>query len=68
MWVGGVVLGIPLVLFLVPLMHTCIFCQFGEKNLTAAGVLTKIIFFSLPIPKIKFDSPQQGKNALMFIF
>ena len=30
--VGGVVLGIPLVLFLVPLMHTCIFCKFGEKT------------------------------------
>ena len=34
--VGGVVgvqlLGVPLVLFLVPLMHACIFCQFGENN------------------------------------
>ena len=28
--VGGVV-GVPLVLYLVPLMRTCIFCQFGEK-------------------------------------
>ena len=27
---GGV--GVPLVLLLVPLMHTCIFCQFGEKT------------------------------------
>ena len=30
--VGGVVLGVLLVLFLVPLMHTCIFCQFGVKT------------------------------------
>ena len=33
-WVVGVVvegMGVPLVLFSVPLMHACIFCQFGEK-------------------------------------
>ena len=35
---------------------------FGEKNLTAAGVLRKNIWFSLPIPKIKFDPPTQGKK------
>ena len=38
------------------------------KNLTVAGVLRKNIWFSLPIPKIKFDPPSQGKNALVFIF
>ena len=38
------------------------------KNLTVAGVLRKNIWFSLPIPKIKFDPPEQGENALVFIF
>ena len=33
---------------------------FGEK-MTMAGVLRKYIWFSLPIPKIKFDSSPQGK-------
>ena len=33
-----------------------------------AEVLRKNIWFSLPIPKIKFDPPAQGKNALVFIF
>ena len=28
-----------------------------------AGVLRRNIWFSLPIPKIKFDPPAQGKNA-----
>ena len=41
---------------------------FSKKNLTAAGVHRKNIWFSLPIPKIKFDPPPQGKNALVFIF
>ena len=41
---------------------------FGEKNLTAAGVVRKNICYSLPIPKIKFDPSLQGKNALVFIF
>ena len=31
------------------------------KNLMAAGVLGKNIWFSLHIPKIKFDPPPQGK-------
>ena len=65
--VGGLVLGVPLVLFLVPLMHTYIFCQFGEKDLAVDRFLTKKIF-SLPIPKIKFNTPPQWKNALGFIF
>ena len=38
------------------------------KNLTAAGVLRKNIWFSLLVPKIRFDPPPQGKNALVFIF
>ena len=47
----------------------CLFWQFYEKkNLTAAGVLGKYIWFSLFIPKIKFDPPPQGKNDLVFIF
>ena len=40
---------------------------FSEK-MTAARVLRKNIWFSLPIPKIEFDPPPQGKNALVFIF
>ena len=38
------------------------------KNLIVAGVLRKNIWFSVPVPKIKFDPPPQGKNALVFIF
>ena len=38
------------------------------KNFTAAGVLRKNIWFSIPVPKIKFDPPPQGKNALVLIF
>ena len=30
---------------------------FSEKNLTVAGVIRRNIWFYLPIPKIKFDSP-----------
>ena len=41
---------------------------FSEENLTVAGVLRRNIWFSLPIPKLKFDPPAQGKNALVFIF
>ena len=33
-----------------------------------AQVLRKNIWFSVPIPKIKFDPPPQGKIALVFIF
>ena len=39
------------------------FLQFCGKNLTVAGVLTKNIWFSLPILKIKFDPPPQGKKC-----
>ena len=38
------------------------------KKLTLAGVVRKNIWFSLPVPKIKFDPPPQGNNALVFIF
>ena len=34
----------------------------------AAGVLRKIIWFSVAVPKVKFDPPPQEKNALVFIF
>ena len=34
----------------------------------AAGVLRINIWFSVPVPKIKFDPPLQGKSALVFIF
>ena len=33
------------------------------KNLIAAGVIIIIIWFSVPVPKIKFDPPPLGKNA-----
>ena len=39
-----------------------------KKNFTVAGVLRIDIWFSIPVPKIKFDPPQQGKNALVLIF
>ena len=38
-----------------------------KKNLTAAGVLRINIWLSIPVPKIKFDPPQQGKSALVSI-
>ena len=31
------------------------------KKLTLAGVLRKNIWFSIPVPKIKFDPPPEGK-------
>ena len=45
-----------------------IFQQFGGKNLTVAGVFRKNIWFSTPVPKIKFDPPPQERIALVFIF
>ena len=33
-----------------------------------AGVLRINIWFSVPVPKIKFDPPLQGKSALELIF
>ena len=33
----------------------------------AAGVLRINIWFSIPVPKIKFDPPPQGKSALVFM-
>ena len=38
------------------------------KKLIAAGVLRINMWFSVPIPKIKFEPPPQGKNALVLIF
>ena len=34
----------------------------------AAGVIKINIWFSVPVPKIKFNPPPQGKNALVLIF
>ena len=45
-----------------------IFGQSCKKNLTAAGVLRINIWLFIPVPKIKFDPPLQGKNALVIIF
>ena len=47
------------------LFHTkmSFFDNFVKKNLTAAGVIRKYIWFSLPIPKIKLDPPPQGKKC-----
>ena len=36
------------------------------KNLRVAGVLRINIWFSVPVPKIKFDPPPQGKSAFKF--
>ena len=44
------------------------FDNLEKKNWTVAGVLRKNIWFSLPVPKIKFDPTPQGKYALMFTF
>ena len=38
------------------------------KKLEVAGVLRKNIWFSLPVPKIKFDPLPQAINDLVFIF
>ena len=48
--------------------QNAIFLQFCKTNFTAARILRKSIWFSIPIPKIKFDPPPEGKNALVFIF
>ena len=37
------------------------------KKLIATGVVRKN-FFSLPVPKIKFEPPPQCKSTLVFIF
>ena len=34
----------------------------------AAGVIKNNIWFSVPVPKIKFDPPPQGQNALVLKF
>ena len=39
-----------------------------KKNFTVAGVLNINIWFSIPVPKIKFDPQPQGKSALVLIF
>ena len=57
-WVGNVFFFYTKVSFFENLM----------KKLIAAGVLTINMWFSVPIPKIKFDPPPQGKNALVLIF
>ena len=31
-------------------------------------ILRKNIWFAIPVPKIKFAPPPQGKSALVFIF
>ena len=38
------------------------------KKIDIGWPLRKNIWFLLPVPKIKFDPPSQGKNALVFIF
>ena len=38
------------------------------KKLIAAGVIKNNIWFCVPVPKIKFEPPLQGKNALVLIF
>ena len=38
------------------------------KNLIVAEVLRIIIWFSVPVLKIKFDPPPLGKSGLVFIF
>ena len=39
----------------------CHFFRIWWKNLIAAGVLRINIWFSLPVPKIKFDLPHKEK-------
>ena len=39
-----------------------------QKKMIVAGILRINIWFSVPVPKIKFDPPPQGKSALVFIF
>ena len=38
------------------------------KKLIAAGVIKINLWFFVPVPKIKFDPPLQGKSALVLIF
>ena len=39
----------------------CHILRIWLKNLIADGVLRKTIWFSIPVPKIKFDPQPQGK-------
>ena len=39
----------------------CHFLTIWWKNLTAAGVLSKYIWFSIPVPKISLTLPHKGK-------
>ena len=50
------------------LHQSVIFLRIQRKNLIAAGVLRLIIWFSVLVPKIKFDPPPLGKSTLVFIF
>ena len=38
------------------------------KKLIVAGVLRINMWFSVPVPKIKFEPPPQGQNAFVVIF
>ena len=49
-------------------MPKCHFLRIYEKNLVAAGVLRKNIWFLVPIPNIKFHPPPQGKNAFITLY
>ena len=44
-------------------MPKCHFLTIWCKNLIAAGVLRKNTWFSVPVPKIKFDSPSTRENC-----
>ena len=45
-----------------------VFENLVKKNLIVARVLRINIWFSIPVPKVKFDPPPQGKSALVIIF
>ena len=49
------------------LHQSVIFWEFDEKNWLRLELLEKN-FSPLPVPKIKFDLPQQCKSTLVFIF
>ena len=48
-------------------LHQSVIFENLMKKLIAAGVLRINIWFSIPVPKIKFDPPPQWKIALVFI-
>ena len=49
-------------------LHQSVIFENLMKKLIVAGVLRINMWFSVHVPKIKFEPSPQGKNALVLIF